>query len=39
MNARRFAIVLQLVAIGIGIWSGIQLFEWATGSSVSVGLR
>ena len=38
-NRRTYAIVLQLVAIGFGIWAGIQIFEWATGSHVSVGLR
>jgi len=33
-----FGLVLQLVAIGLGIWLGIELFEWATGSSISVQL-
>jgi hypothetical protein len=39
MNRRTYAIVLQLVAIGFGIWAGIQIFESATGSHVSVGFR
>jgi hypothetical protein len=29
--------VQQLVAIGIGIWVGIEIFEWATGSTVTIG--
>jgi hypothetical protein len=30
-------LVLQLVAIGVGIWVGIELFEWATDSTVVIG--
>lgn len=36
-NLRIYAWILQLVAIGAGIWIGIELFEWATGSTVSFG--
>jgi hypothetical protein len=36
-NLRIYAWVLQLVAIGVGIWLGIEIFEWATGSTVTIG--
>ncbi len=36
-NLRIYAWVLQLVAIGVGIWIGIEIFEWATGSTVTIG--
>lgn len=32
-----YGLVLQLVAIGVGIWVGIQIFEWATDSTVVFG--
>jgi hypothetical protein len=31
-----FGLVLQLIAIGVGIWLGIQIFEWGSGTHVSV---
>ena len=36
-NLRIYAWVLQLVAMAAGIWFGIEVFEWATGSTVSFG--
>ena len=36
-NLLIFAWVLQLVAMGVGIWFGIEIFEWATGAAVSIG--
>jgi hypothetical protein len=36
-NVRTYGIVLQAVAIVVGIFVGIQLFEWATGTTVSLG--
>jgi hypothetical protein len=36
-NLRTYSIVLQAVAIVAGIWVGIQLFEWGTGTTVSIG--
>jgi hypothetical protein len=36
---RKWGIGLQVASIATGIWAGIQLFEWATGSSVSIGFR
>jgi hypothetical protein len=38
-NLRRYAIVLQLAAIAVGIYGGIQLYESVTGASVSIGVR
>jgi hypothetical protein len=38
-NLRRYAIVLQLTAIVVGIVVGIQIYESATGASVSIGFR
>jgi hypothetical protein len=38
-NLRVYAIVLQLAGIAGGIYGGIQLFEWVTGSNVSLGFR
>jgi hypothetical protein len=32
----RSGLVLQLVAIGVGIWLGIQIYEWGSGANVSV---
>lgn len=37
-NVWIFGLVLQLVAMGVGIWVGIELFEWATASNVSMQL-
>jgi hypothetical protein len=37
MNIRTYGIVLQAVAIVAGVWIGIQLFEWGTGTTVSIG--
>jgi hypothetical protein len=34
----RYGLVLQLVAIAAGIWAGIQIFEWGSGSTVSIQL-
>ncbi len=36
---RTLAIGLHVAGIAAGIWAGIELFEWATGSSVSIGFR
>lgn len=36
-NVWIYGLVLQLVAIGVGIWVGIELFEWATDSTVVFG--
>ena len=36
---RTLAIILHVAGIAAGIYGGIQLFEWATGSSVSIGFR
>lgn len=36
-NLLAFAWVLQVVAIAVGIWLGIQVFEWATDSTVHIG--
>jgi hypothetical protein len=33
---RRAGLVLQLVAIAAGIWVGIEIFEWGSGSTVSI---
>ncbi len=38
-NLRTYAIVLQLAGIAAGIYFGMQLFEWVTGSKVSLGFR
>ena len=32
----RFGLVLQLIAIAAGIWLGIQVYEWGSGTNVSV---
>ena len=32
----RYGLVLQLVAIGLGIWIGTEIFEWGSGSTVSI---
>ena len=36
-NQRTYGWVLQAVAAVAGLWVGIQLFEWGTGSTVSIG--
>jgi hypothetical protein len=33
-----YGLVLQLVAIVVGIWVGIEIFEWASDTSVSINL-
>jgi hypothetical protein len=33
---RRFGLALQLVAIAVGIWAGIEIFEWGSGSEVTI---
>jgi hypothetical protein len=33
---RRFGLVLQLVAIAVGLWAGIEIFEWGSGSEVTI---
>ena len=38
-TVRNTGIAIQAAAIAAGLWCGIQLFEWATGSSVSIGFR
>jgi hypothetical protein len=38
-TVKRLGIAIQIAAIVFGIWAGIQLVEWATGSSVSLGFR
>jgi hypothetical protein len=38
-TVRRYAILLQVAAIAVGIFVGIQLYESATGASVSIGFR
>lgn len=37
MNVRRVSLVVQLVAIAIGIWIGIAIFEWGSGADVRLG--
>jgi hypothetical protein len=32
----RFGLVLQLVAIAVGIWLGIQIYEWGSDTNVSI---
>jgi hypothetical protein len=39
LHLRRVAIVVQVVAIAVGIWLGIEMFEWATGTNVGFGMR
>lgn len=36
-HPRVYAVALQLVAIGAGIWAGIELYEWVTGSNIIIG--
>lgn len=36
---RTYAIVLHVVGIVVGIWAGMELYEWATGTDVSIGFR
>ncbi|MCJ7670650.1 MAG: hypothetical protein MUP67_01215 [Acidimicrobiia bacterium] len=36
-NLRVYAWALQLVAIAFGMWIGIEIFEWATGSTITFG--
>jgi hypothetical protein len=35
-SVRRYGLVLQLVAIAVGIWVGIEIFEWGSGSEVTI---
>jgi hypothetical protein len=37
VNVRRTSLVVQLVAIAVGIWVGIVIFEWASGADVRLG--
>lgn len=39
VHLRRSALVVQVVAVAVGIWVGIELFEWATGTNVGFGMR
>jgi hypothetical protein len=32
----RFGLALQLVAMAVGIWLGIQIYEWGSGTTVSI---
>jgi hypothetical protein len=32
----RYGLVLQLVAIAVGIWLGIKIFEWGSGATVTI---
>jgi hypothetical protein len=34
----RYGLMLQLAAMAVGIWAGIQVFEWGSGSTVSIQL-
>lgn len=34
----RWGLAVQLLAIVVGIWAGIELFEWGTGSTVTINL-
>jgi hypothetical protein len=38
-NLRRYAIALQLLALVVGIYTGIQIYESVTGATVSFGFR
>jgi hypothetical protein len=38
-NVRYLAYALHVVAIIVGIWIGIELYEWVTGADVSLGFR
>ena len=38
-NVRYLSYALHVVAIPLGIWVGILIYEWMTGSSVSIGFR
>ena len=35
-NLWRYGLVLQLVAIAVGIWVGIKIFEWGSGTTVTI---
>jgi len=37
-NLWRYGLMLQLVAIAVGIWVGIELYEWGTGSTISINV-
>jgi hypothetical protein len=37
VNVPRTSLVVQLVAIAVGIWVGIAIFEWASGADVRIG--
>jgi hypothetical protein len=34
----RYGLALQLVAIAVGIWAGIRIFEWGTDTTVTIHL-
>jgi hypothetical protein len=38
-SLRTYAIVIHVVGIAAGVYGGMQLFEWVTGSKVSLGFR
>ena len=38
-TVKRIGIAVQIAAVVFGLWAGITLFEWATGSEVSIGFR
>ena len=38
-TVKRIGIAVQISALVFGLWAGIMLFEWATGTSVSLGFR
>lgn len=37
MTVRRISLIVQLVAIAVGIWAGIAIFEWGSGTDVRLG--
>jgi hypothetical protein len=37
VNLRRTSLVVQLVAIAVGVWIGIVIFEWVSGADVRLG--
>jgi hypothetical protein len=37
VNVRRRSLVVQLAAIAVGIWVGIAIFEWVSGTDVRLG--
>ena len=36
---RNLSIALHIAGIAVGIWGGMELFEWITGTDVSIGFR